>query len=129
GVAVDPRPVDASRTYRVEAGGTVAVIGPRETKRYDLVLDVSSEPNDREFDLQIEAAYWNGFQNDAEWAGVRVDGEMKEVSLEIRFPRARPFLKYSLSSYPPGERGKSKLAPTEAQVDRAHRSLRWNIVN
>ena len=101
GYAVDPRPVDpVKHPYHVEKGGKAAVIGPRETKRWDLVVDVANEEDGKEFHLTLEAIYWNGSQNLTEWAGIRIDVPMKNASLRILFPRNKTFSRYQLSRFP-----------------------------
>jgi hypothetical protein len=72
-------------------------IGTDRMKVRRLVIDVSSVPEDVEFDLRTIATYWNTFQTEQElWFGVVGYEKSFKVSQLLLFPADKPFKEYSL---------------------------------
>lgn len=133
GYAIDPRVAKGEGKYWVEVanqGNKSADLGLRLTERWDLIVDVRDKPNDKEFELTLEAVYWNGWQGLlSEWAGARIDAPTRTASLRVLFPIDKPFTKYQLSTYKVGARKDTRIAENEAQVDAARQSIYLPILS
>ena len=72
-------------------------VGTDRMKVRRLVIDVSSVPEDVEFDLRTISSYWNTFQTDQElWFGVVGYETSFKVSQLLLFPSGKPFKEYSM---------------------------------
>lgn len=101
-------------------------------KIWNIVFDVSDIEVGKEFVLDVEATYWNGFQEslngNEDWIGVGNYGPTKLLILTLIFPDSKPFKSYRLVSYPYGEREQLPFSGNSTVLfDGAHKSLYWEI--
>ena len=72
-------------------------VGPDRMKVRKIVIDVSSVPEQVEFDVRLAACYWNSLQTEAEqWFGVMGYRRSYKVSQLLLFPASKPFTDYAL---------------------------------
>ncbi len=95
-----------------------------------LEFDVSGDPKNREFTIQVSKTYWNAFQNpDQSWVGVTVALPTRSISYLIVFPEDRP---YTEVEHFANDENKNRIdLPAETYVleDPQKRWVWWNIVN
>jgi hypothetical protein len=72
-------------------------VGTERMKARQVVIDVSREPVDTEFDLRTVSTYWNSMQTEQElWFGVIGYERSFKVSMLIVFPASKPYRTYNL---------------------------------
>ena len=113
--------------YTSEERRTVAkyLVRPRV-----LEFDVSEDPMDREFTIQVSKTFWNAFQNqDQSWGGLVVGLPTRSIKYLVIFPDEKPFKSFELFA---NDEQKNRIdLPTETYVlaDPQKRWIWWNIVN
>ena len=86
-------------------------VGPERTKVRKLAIDISSVPEQLEFDLRLSVTYWNSLQTENEqWFGVMGYRRSFKVSQLLLFPAGKPFTGYTLKV---AATTKSKAMPYE----------------
>lgn len=126
--APDSSPLD----YYIERAQSVDSIATRLVKIYQLVVDVSKIDTGKEFTIDAEATYWNGFNDTAtgkeEWLAITNYGNAKLLALTVIFPAAKPYQNPRLVSYPYGVREEQPFTGRSTLLfDDAHLSLYWEI--
>ena len=79
-------------------------------KRYNFLFDISNQPLNEPFDLELMAAYYNGFTDfNREWAALAILQATARVTLEVRFPENKVprNLQYEFSTRAPGDNYKA----------------------
>ena len=126
GVAVDPR--CAAFPFEVRRGSDPdQVLGEKNLKRFEILIDVSDMEEGKLFDLEIEAIFWNAFQGkEKEWAATQVDADLERTSIWVIFPPDKPFEDFDVFK---GPRSCDAQATTAADVvaGRTKHTLWWDI--
>lgn len=100
---------------------------------WEVTADVSKVPVGTEFELIVEATYWNAFDTpEKQWYATYPNRQPdpETVSTLVIFPENKPFSKYSMLAYPHGSTtgqlfsGDSRIIPAKD-----HLSLYWEIPN
>ncbi len=95
-----------------------------------LEFDVSDDPDNREFTLQVTKTFWNAFQNpDQSWVGVVVGLPTRSISYLIIFPDDKPYTTFDLFANDANKNRIDLPAETYVLEDPGRRWLWWNIVN
>lgn len=99
---------------------------------YQVEIDVSKFPLNKEFLLVVEGTYWNGFSNlKTEDASTYTDDEidsLQELAIIVFFPENKPFTKYELLTSEENQNEKSYRGPTTSfYADKTNRYIYWNI--
>ena len=97
------------------------------TESWEVVADVSAEPIGKEFEIFVEATYWNAFRgNDGDnfttYSHDRQEGDGEELSLIIQFPDDKPFKTMDILEID----GKAQQ-PTPTQIQETNRT--WKSAN
>lgn len=100
---------------------------------WEVSADVSNVSVGNDFEIVVEATYWNAFDTaEKQWYGTypNLQGEAETVSSIVLFPTDKPFRDFSLWSYPHGSdagqlfQGDSKIIPSNDKL-----SIYWEIPN
>lgn len=95
-----------------------------------LEFDVSDDPQNSEFTIQVTKTFWNAFQNpDQSWVGVVVGVPTKNIRCLIIFPEDKPYTRFD---HFVNDENKNRIAlPDETYVleDPQKRWIWWNIVD
>lgn len=111
-------------------------VSTRENKTTDLwavTVDVSAMPLDTDFDVIVEATYYNGFSDSAgsdftTYANKQKSNE--DVSLAILFPDTKPMKSISIMEFPPtGGDGVRLTAAAREYRDPSGLSYYWTTTN
>jgi hypothetical protein len=92
------------------------IIDGKEIESWEVIADVSTIPIGQEFELLVEATYWNGFrgENDEDYATyAHGQSDPEELSVIIMFPEDKPFKNINVTEYPPDSKNG---APVQGQV-------------
>jgi hypothetical protein len=117
----------------------------KPTDTWAVIVDVSSEPMNKEFQVVVEATYYDAFSRPDQWSystyGNRQD-EDEELSVLLVFPDKKPFSEIDVQefppnggqggpfsglarSYPPTPDGKSYYWVTTNRRSDYHYTMRW----
>jgi len=85
--------------------------GSTETDGWNVIADVSTVPVGSEFEIAVEATFWNAFngeQGDDFTTHARKQDAPEDISTFLLFPQDRPMKDISVTEYPPdgGEGGR-----------------------
>lgn len=99
---------------------------------YQVEIDVSQYPLNKEFLLVVEGTYWNGFSNlKTEDASTYTDDDisnLQELAIIVFFPQEKPFSSYSLFSSGENHKDKPYRGPTSSfYADENKKFIYWNI--
>lgn len=103
------------------------------TETWELTADVSRVPIGGEFEIIVEATYWNAFDSpEKQWYATYPNRQpgTETLSTLVLFPENKPFTTYSTLAYPHGSRtgepfsGESRVAVAPDKL-----SLFWEIPN
>lgn len=103
-------------------------------KEYEIDVDISKVPVNREFLIVIEATYWNGFQDDKHGAtATYTDEDMKqmdELAMFVLMPENKPFKNVQRWDRPTKSPQKLPYQGDERLYqDNAGRFIYWSIAN
>src|SRR5260370_2616142 len=100
---------------------------------WDATSDVSDVPVGDEFEIIVEATYWNAFDTpQKQWYATYANEqtEPETVATLLLFPTDKPFGEYSLLAYPHGSTQGKLLSATSKIVSASDKlSLYWEIPN
>ena len=105
----------------------------QKVKEYEVDVDISSIPVDKEFLIVIEGTYWNSFQNPVEETASTYTtndiAQLDELSIFVLLPESRPFKGYKLWSqkYGGGERTEYR-GDNRLYADKDGHFLYWSIL-
>jgi hypothetical protein len=109
--------------------------GSSKTHQWNVLVDVSQEPDDRPFTVGLVVTFWNGFQTKHDWwAGFRILHSTEKATFQVIFPADLPatnpqfrFKDTVSGKFVPLDTATLKLtvAPSEMSV----RTLSWTIDN
>jgi hypothetical protein len=99
---------------------------------YQVEIDVSKYPLNKEFLLVVEGTYWNGFSNlKSEDASTYTDDDidnLQELAIIVFFPMDKPFTSYNLLTSSENHVEKAYRGPTTSfYADENKRFIYWNI--
>jgi hypothetical protein len=107
------------------------VIDGKEIETWEVIANVSTIAVGQEFEIMVEATYWNGFKdNNQEDYTTYAHGqtEPEQLSIMVMFPEDKPFRNISVTEYPPdGERGSPIQGQTEAWPGPNNQTYYWSI--
>jgi serine/threonine protein kinase len=88
GSAADPSIWCDSHPFRVVQAEAQPSSGVRQ---WNVLVDISNEPDDRPFTVDLIVTFWNGFQQKSDWwGGFRVLHATEKASYRIIFPPGMP---------------------------------------
>jgi serine/threonine protein kinase len=88
GSAADPSIWCDSHPFRVIQAETQPSSGVRQ---WNVLVDISKEPDDQPFTVDLLVTFWNGFQNKSDWwGGFRILHATEKASYRIIFPPGLP---------------------------------------
>ncbi len=124
-------PEFSSDTHHVEPHETVEK--PQEGKLYklrifDVSLDVSGEPVDQWFPLELKAKYWNAC-NDPEkgWAAIPIVHPTENLVFEIQFPASKPVETWERRVGPRDTTTSDLITDDAIWIDPNNQVLRWTV--
>jgi hypothetical protein len=126
-------PEFSSTTHRVTVKSSKErpLTGPRPIDRlYDVLIDVSNEPINKWFDVQIDSVYWNVFlDKKTQWVGIPVLFDTNNIRFELRSSN-KPFTAFEREAYDRRESGGDSLVndPT-AELSQDGKVITWRIAN
>ena len=126
-------PEFSSTTHRVTVKSSQErpLTGPRPIDRlYDVLIDVSNEPINEWFDVQLDSVYWNVFlDKKSQWVGIPVLFDTNSIRFELRSPN-RPFTAFEREAYDRNESGGNHLV-NDPTADRSQdgKVIIWRIAN
>lgn len=96
---------------------------------WELVVNVSKMPLNKEFDIVTEVTYWNGFRDEeGDWFSTFATKEIKGLSLMILFPLEKKFKSIKRYGYKHGTIAKSPFKGAEIWNESEDKStLYWGI--
>jgi predicted acylesterase/phospholipase RssA len=132
GFGIVPR-LDTSASVRdykwyAEQSKTLGSVGPRATKKWNIVVELPEEKPQERITLKLQALYWNGFQGQKnEWASIKLNGPTEEASFWILFPQTKPYDTYVLQQYLIGERASARIAEAMPLTNARKTKLFWRL--
>ena len=105
----------------------------QKVQEYEVDVDISSIPVDKEFLIVIEGTYWNSFQNPAEETASTYTSEdiaqLDELSIFVLLPESRPFKGFKLWSQNSGGGPRTEYrGDNRLYADKDGRFLYWSIL-
>lgn len=97
---LDVRCVTHSATYQ----NSKTIEGSTETDGWNVIADVSTVPVGSEFEIAVDATYWNAFNGEAGEdfsTHARQQQDPEEVSMFLLFPKDKPMKDIFVTEYPP----------------------------
>jgi len=116
----------------VLAASKTGNIGRHDTKKWNMIVDVSKAPENQYFDLEVSATYWNSFQGaQTEWVSLEINHPPpSKSSVEVLFPPSRTYKQlFDIKNYPLHEREvqKSEHGGLKEEDTVGHLSFKWSI--
>lgn len=126
-----PTPEFSSDTHRVSVNETTELPqgGPRPRLRiFDVCLDVSREPVEQWFELQLTSKYWNASNNPQNaWAAMPIVHPTRSAIFEITFPSDKPVRTWERREGSRDTTTSELITDDAIQIENNRRVLRWRI--
>jgi hypothetical protein len=97
-------------THAAQFRRAVRTIDDMTTETWEVIADVSQVPVGQEFEIAVEATYWNGFRGalgDDYTTYAQKQSEPEQLSVVLLFPEDKPFKSTSVIEYAPGSQNGS----------------------
>lgn len=102
--------------------------GRENMTKYGLFIDISEEPVDTPFDIDLQIITWNGFQGkESDWAACLVKHATENLEFSIIFPRDKPYKSFGLRSYSKESNTLTDFTGIKDVVEVPGQSLTWKI--
>lgn len=92
-------------THAAQYRRAVRTIGEDTAETWEVIANVSQIPVGQEFEIAVEATYWNGFrgaQGDDYTTYAHKQSEPEQLSIILFFPEDKPFKSATVTEYAPG---------------------------
>ena len=120
-------------THQAKYQKAETLVNGKTVETWDVIADISAVPKGTEFEIAVEATYWNGFTGDSGddyTTYAHNQSEAEQMSVLVLFPDDRPFRSVDVSEFGPDAKQSSPLqAPSVTVPGPEKQTYYWSTTN